>query len=839
MGRQKTAKGQITLITVPETTSYELSPSATQIIIDTDGNPSPATIYCTAYKNEGNTHQVITTGASIKYKYTGQNQYQNYNNSTGVTINTSWQVITFFLFLDGQNDPIVRFDVPIIRNGQVDTNFRVWVGTTNADPNTLDHYPWYNVEGESQDPSMHIGDYYVTTEMTYYCFQYQTEFSPNPNSPAIPVQYIWDQVTDATLLRWLERTNESTRGYFVPYTTSEAYLTEHPDANDPESNDFNTYMAAVKYDADTFFQDVDYIIGDLWADAKYTVEDQNHNWSWLYNNEPMICRYTKGNRSFSIEDWKPASDVKSKLKNTGIDLDEGVITVTADEIWYVNNGNERAAIFNLEDGHPKVNTDLLRIDGHVQIDGGLIVQSLGSSDESQEALLGLLSDKNILPTVVTHNNDGTITIQQGNNTVAAYTKSAIDNSDFVQFDVTNGSGNSTFTLNKNGLLEADNAVIYGEIHATKGSFEGTLQSAGGAFSVDLEGNVKATSFNGTGILMSGTTIITKDNFYDYFSQSQLDINNGSTLDDGYNAPFNKRWIPNLKKIQNNIYFESLPQEVLFFPDGGNIPYLLIVMPHYFYEYNTIRTGSDVLRKSCRRGDLTYQEMCQLDGRVYTFQQKQDPDMNIIILTTLFTNNYDCGDYFVLTSNVRTGASEQDFAQIKYQICHNINGTSYYGGIYSKLQTRVDQGFLSQWSDIDEDENVTVTNNQQPDVPINGDSEYNINIYFVSRSGNTFCFRWECSSIVNIEGIGTLALPGYYITVTQENGQNVYSYVMDVVQGQVVYGQLVSGAIQYGTDGQYQSGYLCITANKEIDQSFKFANISLQHTSGNIIYNIKV
>lgn len=56
-----------------------------------------------------------------------------------------------------------------------------------------------------------------------------------------------------------------------------------------------------------------------------------------------------------------------------------------------------------------------------------------------------------------------------------------------------GGENNLVKISKDGLLEANNAIIHGEIYASKGTFAGSLSSATGTFSGDLRVNPSTTS----------------------------------------------------------------------------------------------------------------------------------------------------------------------------------------------------------------------------------------------------------------------------------------------------------------------------------------------------------
>ena len=787
----KTAKGQITLVTIPEQITYELQPSVTQIMINTDGTISTPIITCTAYKIEGNVRTILSAQeGTIKYNTSNNQTYQNYDTANGVTVNAQWSFITFFLFLTEGNNPIVRFDVPITRNGQIDTNFRVWVGTV-ADPNTLLQYPWVGEQNEPQETYMHVQDYYISPDMTYYCFV-------NSGTELNPV-YKWEEVTDATLKRWLERANNSTTGFIVTYHEG----------------------TAVNTDVQNFFQNRNYIIGDLWSNAKYTIT-QNNETVYLYNDEPLICKQSKTN-GFNINDWQPISAIKTKLKDTGIDIDEYKVTITADETWAVNNAGERVAIINNVDGHPKITASLLQINGDVQIDGSAIIESIGNSNEAQENLVGLLSDNDIIPTTVTHNNDGTVTVQSGNDQYITYTKNAIDNSDFVKFNVQNGSGNSSFTLNKNGLLTADNAVIYGELHATNGEFFEELQSAGGAFKVDSQGNVVATSFNGQGVIFSGITYITEQNFYDYFVQSSLDISNGNDVPaQGATStticPYNKRWIPNLRKLQQRIIFRSIPQSILYHEPNMGKDIATIVLPHC-----EVYNGTTPSSYSIRRGGLMQTELYHLCGKTYSFEITDEfIGAAIFIYPTLDQNPAIVGPTGAMNGN------EKQHCVYQYKISDSYSTMGVWAYDYT------DQ-MVDDW--IDKEPSISGTNSNssssEPDKDNNGGSIYFIEITCISREQNKFNFRYTCSCPINITQLtGRFAFLGSYI----QNNQ----IKRCIFSGPFVYGTLGNNnSVVQATSGEYASGYFYVTTQDTVPNDFKFDNMQSGIQIGNDSYKIHV
>lgn len=777
MGKQKEAKGQITLVGLSGVTQYFLKPSVTQVVIKNDGSLNTDVVTCTAYKAEdAEMTELSSSEGVIKYTVDNGSEYIDYTDD-GVPVDTNWSMVSFFLFLTGMSNYQVRADVSIIRNGQVDTNFRVWVGT-QANPNSPFQRPWLGEEGEPQTDDMHVGDYYVSTNMQYYHFGYN----------AIVSGYEWDEVTDVNLKKWLARADNSTTGFIVPEGTS---VTD-------------------------YFKTRDYVIGDLWANATY---------GDLYKNEALICKQTKNNAfGFRIEDWQPIDGIKEKLINTGINIDEYKVIVSGDETWFVNNNGERQAIFNFQGDHPVISTDLL------QIDGSLIVGTLQSEPQ---VFQDFMQEGGYNSVAITKNEEGDIQATIGG---VPYTWTSKPTNELVQYSTTTADGvTNNFSLSKQGLLTAHNAVVYGKIYASEGDFTGTLSSAGGAFNVDRFGNVTATSFTGTGNMMAGRTVITKDNFYDYFNRSQLDIANskdqsGVDVIDEYGCPVGKRWIPNLKKLQKNIYIESVPDEVLYTHEG--FTYLCVVMPHDQWVSENSET-----EKSRRRGDLTYDEFLQLDGQHYSMYQNENAEFITLVIMSYITVQPLDISCFVLANNENAGATVTQFAHMCYK-------SSYDYGFWHLVPYLVDRNSydgMSDWCDIEYNAYQN-KNNHTPNVSgpeSNKTTTYDIQMSLVGKNSTTFCFRWSCSSKLNIADIGTLNLVGYRKnTVTDENNVTTVNYVMSVLSGTVLNSKLVNNELVAQPEEVSQQGYLCIV-NESVDPTFTLTNSTVQVKKEDLVYNITV
>ena len=664
MGKQKEAKGQITLVGLSGVTQYFLKPSVTQVVIKNDGSLNTDVVTCTAYKAEdAEMTELSSSEGVIKYTIDNGSEYIDYTDD-GVPVDTNWSMVSFFLFLTGMSNYQVRADVSIIRNGQVDTNFRVWVGT-QANPNSPFQRPWLGEEGEPQTDDMHIGDYYVSPNMQYYCFGYND----------ITSSYEWDEVTDVNLKKWLARADNSTTGFIVPEGTS---VTD-------------------------YFKNRDYVIGDLWANATYGA----------YNNEPLICRQSKNSTfGFRISDWQPISDIKEKLRNTGINIDEYKVIVSGDETWFVNNNGERQAIFNFQGDHPVISTDLL------QIDGGLIVGALSSEPQVFQDFMKEGGYNSV--SITTNEESGDIQATIGDNT---YTWTSKPTDQLVQYSTTTADGvTNNFSLSKQGLLTAHNAVIYGKVYASEGAFTGQLSSSGGAFNVDVFGNVTATSFNGEGVFNSKTTVITKYNFYDYFMKSALQSEDTAGTE----------WIPNLKKIGHKIRIESLPETDEFpYDSQENVRAVEITFPRYIKYAN----GS----VSCRRGGLTVGEMFALHNQVYSIETSDDVACSI-------------SGHSIIRHGVQV---------LQYNV-HGDDGSAVDNEIYVTIEQVATIDLRDKkWQDCETDGSVSSAPETVGPSSENEHKECTIYIHHINSDKDYHYFSWYCASEIDTQQLGdNIAIPGF-------------------------------------------------------------------------------
>ena len=664
MGKQKEAKGQITLVGLSGVTQYFLKPSVTQVVIKNDGSLNTDVVTCTAYKAEdAEMTELSSSEGVIKYTIDNGSEYIDYTDD-GVPVDTNWSMVSFFLFLTGMSNYQVRADVSIIRNGQVDTNFRVWVGT-QANPNSPFQRPWLGEEGEPQTDDMHVGDYYVSPNMQYYCFVYDD----------ITSSYKWDEVTDANLKKWLARADNSTTGFIVPEGTS---VTD-------------------------YFRTRDYVIGDLWANATY----EN-----LYKNEALICKQTKNNAfGFRIEDWQPIDGIKEKLINTGINIDEYKVIVSGDETWFVNNNGERQAVFNFQGDHPVISTDLL------QIDGGLIVGALSSQPQ---VFQDFMQESGYNSVAITKNEEGDIQATIGG---TPYTWTSKETKDLVQYSTTTADGvTNNFSLSKQGLLTAHNAVIYGKVYASEGAFTGQLSSSGGAFNVDRFGNVTATSFNGEGVFNSKTTVITKYNFYDYFMKSALQSEDTAGTE----------WIPNLKKIGHKIRIESLPETDEFpYDSQENVRTVEITFPRYIKYAN----GS----VSCRRGGLTVGEMFALHNQVYSIETADNVACSI-------------SGHSIIKHGV----------QVLQYIVHGDDGSAVDNEIYVTIE-QVATIMLNgkKWQDCETGGSTSSAPEIVGPSSENEHKECTIYIHHINSDKDHHYFSWYCASEIDTQQLGdNITIPGF-------------------------------------------------------------------------------
>lgn len=124
-----------------------------------------------------------------------------------------------------------------------------------------------------------------------------------------------------------------------------------------------------------------------------------------------------------------------------------------------------------------------------------------TTDSSQQEQIDELTDRlnnaiqsqtyldNLVQTMnqVTVNDDGTISVTGRDGQVSVWRHQ--DLGDYLLLGNAYGDDESYFILSKEGLLFANNAVIYGTVYATDGYFTGELRGATGSFT----GNINATS----------------------------------------------------------------------------------------------------------------------------------------------------------------------------------------------------------------------------------------------------------------------------------------------------------------------------------------------------------
>ncbi|WP_300703611.1 hypothetical protein [Bacteroides sp.] len=147
-------------------------------------------------------------------------------------------------------------------NSQLDQSFQVWQGETSDTP-TLTNKPASEWKTDA-DKSLHVDDFYITTEGL--CYQFQQVGSV----------YQWKPVTDKYLIAYVQQIGEKKR----------VFVTQPANA--------------VAYD-----------IGDCWVNANYT----DGSGKVLYNNDRLVCVTTKvAGVPFSISHWKKDSKYTDDTK---------------------------------------------------------------------------------------------------------------------------------------------------------------------------------------------------------------------------------------------------------------------------------------------------------------------------------------------------------------------------------------------------------------------------------------------------------------------------------------------------------------------------------------------
>lgn len=355
---QKSAKGQITLMNIPETVTYTLRPSVSSITVKTDGTLSETgAVSCNGYKCTSSGALIeISERYSISYCYyrtTGTNTWYYGLPSTPLTLSKlstpyDYTKIKFRLYVQSVSaDPVAEAEIAVFDSRFIDTKFQIWVGTAETPSATVDPEKTWIEENTRNE---HIGDYYISPSMRYYVYKYDTTHNP---------QYYWNEVTDDTLKNILDRTTEKTQGFFITKT-----------GNDAEA-DFKKYFEELGRR---------YYTGSL---AWYGTNPNDPTTSIMY-----VAWKDEIDDQVKFSDWKKGSYLEDKFKEAGIEItDKLSINVVADTIRFYNTEtalkNDIGKVSDLRSGtmllsmgtdsdgnaYPRINTSLIEFNNDVIING--------------------------------------------------------------------------------------------------------------------------------------------------------------------------------------------------------------------------------------------------------------------------------------------------------------------------------------------------------------------------------------------------------------------------------------------------------------------------------------
>lgn len=413
-------KGQITIVRGPEPiVTYVIKPSRNVVKITKNGIANPRTISCDVYRQEngGADEKLYSSSVCLTYTLNSDNT-EHYMplaedgvNYGSIDIDTKWEYITFKLYLQSTNfqqrpglyiDPSKlwgTFVVPVIHDGQVDVNFQIWQG--EDDEPTLENAPYTDwVADAHDDPANHIGDYYISPLMKYYEFKYDEEGG----------LYYWDGITDQTLINILNRTNEgSTQGLYIKERTvsiekpfgKDTYVNRETGeevvfGDDDEDVIYSLFGAPIdkklfKYNTDT--EQFDYVQSnafDRFFNGEYDGTTRTYKTGDLvqYDGNLYIAWKDMTNNTSSFNDFKLGSSLEEKFNRAGISIQDKLsINITADTIRFFNTEEEdpvmlfNTAVDNEGNSYARINSDLLKIDGNVEITENALIRGNVSANQ--------------------------------------------------------------------------------------------------------------------------------------------------------------------------------------------------------------------------------------------------------------------------------------------------------------------------------------------------------------------------------------------------------------------------------------------------------------------------
>lgn len=219
--------------------------------------------------------------------------------------------------------------------------------------------------------------------------------------------------------------------------------------------------------------------------------------------------------------------------------------------------------------------------------------------------------------------------------------------------------NNYIKVSRDGLLEADNAIIYGTIYANAGKFSGEI-SVDNKFVVDESGNVTAngtltaTNANIKGVINATNSIISESDFQGDVVSNKLTANLGNI---GY-FDFN-----NTSIFKNESDTENI-NSLYFGENGLFVKGLCSINDNNFY----FKSEQD------ERCNLPYKYYCDVNI-------PQGDLLGITLIVKLQRNNTLCG---LNNNECASGFSYYNNAPVKLKVCVNsvtFNDGTYYDKVY--------------------------------------------------------------------------------------------------------------------------------------------------------------
>ena len=173
-----------------------MQPSISNARISADGVLYNEAITCDVYKITSDNNPVkltrneVTLTFKIGYNNSSWSTQDEYDWDNGIVLNATWRTVRIFLYIGSNVDYntaqyYTYIDIPLIKDGQFDTNFKLWIGETNITPN-VGSEPWSSWVANNEEKS-HVGDYYVGSDFRYYKFV------------EVENGYSWQPITDGML----------------------------------------------------------------------------------------------------------------------------------------------------------------------------------------------------------------------------------------------------------------------------------------------------------------------------------------------------------------------------------------------------------------------------------------------------------------------------------------------------------------------------------------------------------------------------------------------------------------------------------------------------------------